>query len=96
MFLWEEHHMQHPEASRQSQSPLADAQNSVDKVENAVRQVQSHPSEQMIQQAKNSIDAAENAMVLARANLNQKAVKETESRLNQAEAQLAEEQEQFE
>jgi hypothetical protein len=54
--------MKNKETSMQEQSPLADAQNSVDAAENAVSQAQSHPSSTMIQQAENSLATAGRAV----------------------------------
>jgi hypothetical protein len=76
--------MKQPESSRQSQSPLRDAQNSVDALENAVHQVQSHPTGEVIWQADNALKRAENAMQEADNDLNQKAAKETSDRLQDA------------
>lgn len=83
--------MKQPESSRQSQSPLRDAQNSVDALENAVHQVESHPSGEMIWQADNALKRAENAMLETNDDLNQKAAKETSARLQNAKSILVEE-----
>ena len=50
------------ESSRQSQSPLADAQNSIEKLQHAVHQVESHPSARMAEQADNALAKANRAM----------------------------------
>ncbi len=83
--------MKQPESSRQSQSPLRDAQNSVDALENAVHQVESHPTGEMVWQADNALERAENAMREADDDLNQKAVRETNDRLQDAKQTLEKE-----
>lgn len=87
--------MKQPESSRQSQSPLRDAQNSVDALENAVHQVESHPSPEMVWQADNALNRAENAMLEANDDLNQKAAKETSNRLQNAKSVLEKEYKQL-
>jgi hypothetical protein len=87
--------MKQPESSRQSQSPLRDAQNSVDALENAVHQVESHPSAEMVWQADNALNRAENAMLEANDDLNQKAAKETSDRLQNAKSILEKEYKQL-
>lgn len=51
--------------SMQSQNPIAQAQQSLDHVHNAVSMAESHPTEQMIEQAQNSIAKAERAVAQA-------------------------------
>lgn len=45
--------------SMQSKSMLAQSQQTLDRVHNAVSMAQSHPNEQMIEQAENAIERAE-------------------------------------
>lgn len=54
--------MKNQYSSLQGQSPIADAQQSVVKVHRAVKQAQSHPSEETIENAKNAAYKAENAL----------------------------------
>lgn len=50
------------DSSLQSQNPISQAQNSVEKVHRAVSQAQTHPTEQTISQAENAIAKAERAV----------------------------------
>lgn len=75
--------MQHSEESRQDQSPLRDAQYSIDAAQNAVHQAASHPTPTMMSQAENALKTADNAMDMASTNENQKAVQESEQLLQQ-------------
>lgn len=74
--------------SIQMQTPLADAQDSVEKTENAVKQAQSHPSERMIDQAQRSLDHAQQAVSSALQDENGDAVAQVQDRLTNAETQL--------
>lgn len=76
-------------SSLQSDSPLAGAQNSVDKAENAVKQAQSHPSAQMIDQANNTLDTATRAVEQADDSDNQAAYQEACNQLQEAQQQLS-------
>lgn len=67
--------MKNPYSSLQGQSPIADAQQSVVKVHRAVKQAQSHPSEETVENAKNAAYKAENAL--------QQAISHSEGSINQ-------------
>lgn len=81
--------MKNKETSLQKQSPLADAQNSVDAAENAVNQAESHPSSTMIRQAENALATAGRAVsgVLGEAQ-DTNAYQQTVDQLEIAEAKL--------
>lgn len=55
----------HTETSWKPDKPINQLQNAVDKATHAVKQAQSHPSQQLIQQAQNSIERAENGILPA-------------------------------
>lgn len=74
--------------SIQAQTPLADAQDSVEKTENAVKQAQSHPSEMMIDQAQRSMNHAQQAVSSALQDENEDAVAQVQGRLTNAKARL--------
>ncbi|WP_206099736.1 hypothetical protein [Longirhabdus pacifica] len=63
--------MPHGDSSLQSQSPLSQAQDSLDKVHHAVSQAQTHPDEQLITQAQHAIVHAENAIDQAKSGADQ-------------------------
>ena len=74
--------------SIQTQTPLADAQDSVEKTENAVKQAQSHPSERMIDQAQHSMNHAQQAVSSALQDENGDAVAQVQDRLTNAGTRL--------
>jgi hypothetical protein len=53
------------DSSLQSQNPVSQAQQSVEKLHHAVNQAQSHPNEQMIGQAENALQKAERSVAQA-------------------------------
>jgi microsomal dipeptidase-like Zn-dependent dipeptidase len=55
----------HTETSWKSDKPINQLSNAVDKATHALKQAQSHPSEQLIQQAQNAIERAENGVMAA-------------------------------
>ncbi|MNW49012.1 hypothetical protein D3C74_264110 [compost metagenome] len=63
--------MPKPFSSLQAQSPIADAQQSVGKAHRAVRQAQSHPSEDTVSNAYNAMNKAEKALQQAEEYLSQ-------------------------
>ncbi|MEK4511072.1 hypothetical protein EJP82_14940 [Paenibacillus anaericanus] len=80
--------MQNPYSSLQAQSPLADAQQSVGKVHRAVKQAQSHPSDETVENAYNAINKAENALSQAAGSLNQEPLQRAYEDLQQDQADL--------
>lgn len=50
------------DSSLQSQNPVSQAQQSVEKLRHAVNQAQTHPTEQMIEQAENALEKAERSV----------------------------------
>jgi hypothetical protein len=55
----------HTETSWKPKKPINQLYNSVDKATTALKQAQSHPSQQLIQQAQNAIERAENGVMAA-------------------------------
>jgi hypothetical protein len=55
----------HTETSWKPKKPINQLHNAVDRATNALKQAQSHPSEQLIQQAQNAIERAENGVMAA-------------------------------
>ena len=55
----------HTETSWKPEKPINQLHNAVDKATNALKQAQSHPSQQLIQRAQNSIERAENGILPA-------------------------------
>jgi microsomal dipeptidase-like Zn-dependent dipeptidase len=55
----------HTETSWKLKKPINQLYNAVDKATNALKQAQSHPSQQLIQQAENAIERAENGVMAA-------------------------------
>ncbi|MED4604322.1 hypothetical protein P9314_27210 [Paenibacillus validus] len=53
------------DSSLQSQNPISQAQNSVEKAHHAVTQAQSHPTAQMIEQAETAVDKAQRSIAQA-------------------------------
>lgn len=68
----------------QEPSPLAHAQNAVNKAKRAVHQAQSHPNAQTIEQAQNALDRAQHAVSRTDDNIeNPNAVEEIKQLLQQ-------------
>jgi len=78
--------------SWQEQSPLAEAQRSVEKANHATKQAMSHPSGQMVDQANQAIGKAARATLDAQDDGNEKAVSE----LNEALYRVQSERQQIE
>ncbi|WP_068776701.1 hypothetical protein [Paenibacillus sp. FJAT-26967] len=76
------------DSSLQSQNPISQAQNSLEKVHNAVSQALTHPTEQLEAQAHAAIGHAERAAETASLSLNQQAYDEIEAGLQQEKEDL--------
>lgn len=80
--------MSHTHSSLQSQSPLSEAQDSVEKLQRAVAQATSHPAGDMISQAYHALARAERAVKDAQSDGNQTAVAKVSEGLQSARATL--------
>lgn len=77
------------DTSLQEQSPLSQAQQSVETADHAVTQAMSHPTYTMIEQAEHALERAENAVGQAANSHNHIAFEETKESLDQAKADLS-------
>lgn len=77
------------DSSLQSQNPISQAQNSVEKLHYAVSQAMSHPNERMIEQAQNRLAHTEQAVRQAGNSLNGRAVELAEEMLAEEKSRLA-------
>lgn len=77
------------DSSLQSQNPISQAQNSVEKLHYAVSQALSHPNEQMLKQAKSRLAHTEQAVQQAGDSLNVQAVELAEEMLAEEKGRLA-------
>ncbi|AOZ93952.1 hypothetical protein [Paenibacillus crassostreae] len=64
-------------SSMQSNSPISQANNSVDRLHQSISQAISHPSEQLVEQVENSLDHAEQAVEAAQGSENTLAIQRT-------------------
>lgn len=78
------------ESSMQEQTPLSQAQNSVDRFSNAVAKAQSHPSADMIHQAREAEERASNALSQAQVADHTEAVVRVKERFEEEQARLDE------
>lgn len=76
-------------SSLNNQTPFADADNAVEKAENAVKQVLSHKTHSTIAQANNALSHAENAVHAAQSLDDPIAVERLNARFAQAQQTLA-------
>ncbi|MWV43826.1 hypothetical protein GRF59_09280 [Paenibacillus sp. HJL G12] len=77
------------DSSLQSQNPISQAQNSVEKLHYAVSQALSHPNEQMVKQAQSRLAHTERAVDQAGDSLNGQAVELAEEMLTEEKSRLA-------
>ncbi|MEC0239138.1 hypothetical protein P4H66_04540 [Paenibacillus dokdonensis] len=77
------------DSSLQSQNPISQAQNSVEKLHYAVSQAMSHPTGQMVEQAQSRLAHTERAVDQAGNSLNGQAVELAEEMLAEEKGRLA-------
>lgn len=82
-------------SSMQSQSPLADAQDSVNTARRAVDEALSHPSSTSMEQADNALAKAWRSVRAAEGNDNRLAVEDAKEQLNGAQMDLDKTKQQF-
>gem|GEM_PF-1169337 len=78
------------ESSMQEQTPLSQAQNSVDRFSNAVAKAQSHPNADMIHQAREAEERASHALSQAQVADHTEAVVRVKERFEEERARLEE------
>jgi hypothetical protein len=80
--------MKESHMSWQDQSPLSEAQDSVEKAERALNEAESHPSSQMVDQAVHAVTKAARAVADSHLDANTKAQSETELKLSELQSRL--------
>jgi hypothetical protein len=76
------------DSSLQSQNPVSQAQQSVEKLHHAVNQAQTHPTGQMIEQAENALEKAERSVAQADDHTHNNGVQLVEEYLAQEKSEL--------
>lgn len=76
------------DSSLQSQNPVSQAQQSVEKLHHAVNQAQTHPTEQMIEQAENALEKAERSVAQADNHTHDNGVQLVEQSLAEEQSEL--------
>lgn len=81
--------MSDEKTSLQIQSPLSQAQRSIDKAENAIAQAFSHPDDQAILQAQNALEKAQRSLEQAQMTENPLAIRQARDQFKEAQMYLS-------
>ena len=76
-------------SSMQTNTPISQANNAVDRLHQSITQAVSHPTEQMVDQAENSLAHAEQAVQALQGSENGLAAEQTEEWLTEEKSRLA-------